>query len=434
MQVEIKYGDESLRLELPDERAGGVWNLARVAGRLAGGGPRGDAALAVAVEELRRAGLSEAVAGGELGLLVADGTREWSPEALLPPLLELAAGARRVRAFLCTGTHDSGSPENAALARRIEAVLGRAPVAAELVVHECRTARFLSRGTTARGTRVEVNELARGCDAFLAVADMKYHYFAGYSNAVKYVVPGIASMETARGNHSLALEPESTFGRHPWHPDPLRRSNPLAEDMLEAHGLVLERRPHFALVLVTSKEGILWAGGGASAEVSARGMQVVDRVAGLELEPVRFLVVSPGGHPHDESLYTAQRALELSRAAVRDGGEVLFLARCRNGVGPPKARENFFEPLKRPLEEVRELPRERYVMYAHKPVKFARYLEGLAAVHLLSEMPPDEVAAVHLRPAESAQAVIDGWVERAGPGDRIGFLDDASKFAVWGRG
>jgi len=32
------------------------------------------------------------------------------------------------------------------------------------------------------------------------------------------------SFETARGNHSLALDPRSTFGYHPWHPDPTRRT------------------------------------------------------------------------------------------------------------------------------------------------------------------------------------------------------------------
>ena len=53
-------------------------------------------------------------------------------------------------------------------------------------------------------------------------------------------------------------------------------------------------------------------------------MSFLDRSTTLDVEPVRFLVLSPGGIPHDESLYTAQRALELSSAAVKRGGEVLL--------------------------------------------------------------------------------------------------------------
>ncbi len=46
------------------------------------------------------------------------------------------------------------------------------------------------------------------------------------------------------------------------------------------------------------------------------------------LELAKSGIVSPGGLSNDEDLYIAQRALELTRAAVTDGGEVLFLAAC----------------------------------------------------------------------------------------------------------
>ena len=430
MRVSIKYGVDRIPLQVPEDCFAGRWGMESASGADTAMHDGDAPAVRRAVNELGAAGFASAIAGRTVGLLLADGTRKWSPEELVPPLFATLRGARRVIAFLATGTHDTESPENLRLARRVLEVLDPALPAVELEVNDCRKSPHRPLGITSRGTRVEVHERAGDCDAFLTLADMKNHYFAGYSNAVKYLVPGIASLESIRGNHSLALEEASRFGRHPWHPDPSRRTNPLAEDLLEAFELVVGDRPHFALALVTTDRGILWAGGGTTEEVTRRGIEVVDRTAGLVLEPQRFLVVSPGGQPHDESLYTAQRALELSSAALRPGGEVLLLARCGNGIGPPGAREHFYEPLTRPLGEIAVTDRSEYRLYGHKPVKFARYIEGLAAVHMHSVLPADEVRRIHMLPAPDPQALLDRWVEAAGPGDRVAFLDDASKLAI----
>ncbi|MEW6074018.1 MAG: lactate racemase domain-containing protein [Planctomycetota bacterium] len=425
MRVAIKYGLAHVELRLPDERVAGCFG----AGAAAGAGAPEARAFPAAIEELAGAGLPAAAAGRRVGLLLADGTRQWEPELLLPPLLPLLGSAASVTAFLATGTHDPGSPENAALARRAGGILAAFP-GPELVVNDCRRSPHRRLGATRRWTPVEVHARAVDCDLILTVADMKHHYFAGYSNAVKYLVPGIASLESIRRNHSLALEEDSTFGRHPWHPDPARRANPLAEDLLEAFRIAAGDRPHFALALVTGRGGIRWAGGGPTEEVTRRGIEVVDRTGSLRLAPERFLVLSAGGQPYDESLYTAQRALELSRAAVLPGGEVLFLARCPNGIGPSGAREHFYAPLTRPLAEIVAMPRADYQLYGHKPVKFARYLEGLSAVHLHSALPPEDVRRIHLHPAADPQAVLDAWLAAAAPGDRITVLDDAARLAV----
>ena len=109
----------------------------------------------------------------------------------------------------------------------------------------------MSRGRTSRGTPVEVDAETEGMDAFLAVSDVKHHYFAGYSNPVKSFLPGLCSFETARANHSLALDPGAAFGHHPWHPEAARQDNPLAEDLVEGMQLILGERPAYAVATVT---------------------------------------------------------------------------------------------------------------------------------------------------------------------------------------
>ena len=174
---------------------------------------------------------AKAAAGRHLALLVDDATRSEPHAAAVQACLELCAAVKpaKVTAFVCTGTHEPALPENVALAAELRsAIAASAFPSAELVVHDCRGA-MAERGRTSRGTRVLVNAQSEQADVFLAISDMKNHYFAGYSNPVKGLVPGISGFETARGNHALALDPRSTFGFHPWHPDPARRENPLPD-------------------------------------------------------------------------------------------------------------------------------------------------------------------------------------------------------------
>jgi len=425
---QMNYGTGKLELSLPPEALSGAYGLASMPVKSA---QTPNDVLRQAIVELHAAGFEEACAGKRLGLLVADGSRAWDPEMLIAPLGNSLRAAARVDVVLCTGTHDPSGANHLDMARRVGASLELAGVSANVHIHAAERDVHRLHGHTERGTRVEIYDGLDRWDALLVLSDMKHHYFAGYSNPIKYVLPGLAAIETARGNHSLAMQPDSRFGQHPWHPQVAQRSNPLAEDMLEAFQMVLQARPAFALTTITGAQHVLrWAAGGRAREASARGMQALDEMSSLSLPASRFLVVSAGGAPHDDSLYTVQRALEMSERAVERGGEVLFLAACPDGVGSELARRNFYEPLCAPLESIRAPAREEYTLYSHKPVKFARLIKRLAKLHLVSEFAPSEVRAMHMHPCAHPQALIDEWVARLDPGEGIQFLDDASKIAI----
>ena len=442
--IRLGYGRGVTSLCIPEERFGGLRGFEPVEEA-----SRGDGRLTLALQELRSAGFLEATRGARLGLLVADGTRAWSPPHALPPLWPMLQQARAVDLFVCTGTHDPLAIANRELVQGLRAVLEGAPVPIELIVHDARRGPHRSVGVTRRGTPVAVDERLARCDALLILSDVKPHYFAGYSNPVKFVVPGLAAFETVRANHSLALDDASAAGRHPWHPDPERRTNPLADDLVEAFERVVGERPHFALTALREGPRLDMAWGGGTREAFERACTEVDRRSTLSVEPARFVVVSPGGWPHDESLYTAQRALELTSRAWRDGGEVLFLANCGAGIGPPGARENFFEPLCAVPDPAApdpaapnlaapdpaaprdvEAQRAAYRLYGHKPVRLARLLRRASTVWVKSELPKDEMRRAGFRSVEDPQLVIDDWLERAGPDDRILCFDHASRLVV----
>lgn len=386
----------------------------------------------IAIDELAGAFFFDTLAEKHLGLLISDATRLESRRTVLEPLFLRLSAAKSITIYLCTGTHDPNMPENVELAAYVGELAAACDTIVRVEVHDARKNTFDDYGTTSRGTLVEIAASTRECDLFLVVSDLKTHYFAGYSNPLKNYLPGLASLAAVRANHAFALHRLAACGRHPWHPDTARRANPIAEDMLEAFKLFVGDRPHFAFCTLTGSAGIEWAGGGTTQAVTTRGLAVVDERRMIGVCPERYLIVSAGGHPLDESLYTAQRALELTRAGVSPGGEVLFLAECNNGIGPPSARANFFERLQPPLDEVLRGLEEEYVLYSHKAWKFADYLTGVERVSLLSSLSDTDVASIHLTPVDAggAQAVVDRWQREAGPSDRVLVVDDASKLAL----
>jgi len=428
-KLRLRFGPDAFELDVP-ENAPVVEHGIRTKLPAA---PDAAIALARALDTLRGGEFGDLAQGGHVGVLLDDATRS-EPHllelaAVLDLLADVEAGAATI--FICTGTHDGRSADNVELLSALRATVERSrfPRAA-LSMHDCHDA-HLDVGTTTRGTRLLIDSRSATVDVFLAVSDMKNHYFAGYSNPVKGLIPGICAFESARGNHALALDPKSTFGHHPWHPDPKRRDHPLAADMVEAAGIILRRRPAFALCLFTrSKSEILWAESGPMSQVAGAGMTFVDRATSVTVVPSRRVIVTAGGHPLDESLYTAQRALELTKNAVAPGGEVLFFAACKNGIGPPEAVRGFYDRLKGDLDAVLDSFSGEYEMYSHKTYKFAVMLKQVAAIHVVSDLDDATLAAVHLHRELDPQAVVARWLEQDAH-EPVLVFHDASKLAVY---
>ena len=86
---------------------------------------------------------------------------------------------------------------------------------------------------------------------------------------------------------------------------------------------------------------------------------------------------------------------------MTNGGEVLFLAACPNGIGEPQTLANFYNRLTAPLEEVIQSIRQDYVLYSHKPYKFAVMIRRLRRIWMHSQIPDNLVSGPslsHARP------------------------------------
>jgi len=373
------------------------------------------------------------IAGKRLCVLMDDGTREEPFDDIFGQLFSLLRRSSLVRFLICTGTHNPKTQENNGIIEQIEKAAKKTGIDNfEIHAHDCEHDRFVKAGQTSRGTEIIFNILADDAQVFLVLSDMKVHYFAGYSNPIKNFVPGICTYETAEQNHSMALDEKSTFGVHPWHRDRSRRNNPLAEDQLEGMRLIIKDRPVYALSTITTSGKIHWAQFGPVDRVSSEAFTIIDTRNTHTVTPVERLVVSPGGLPNDITLYIAQRALELTKSAVTDGGEILFLAACPNGIGEKQTMENFYNRLTAPIGETLKSIESEYKLYSHKPYKFARLIQRLRRIWMYSEINDDLIKAAHLHPAHEPQAVVDNWLAEQ-PDVRITVVDGANKIALYER-
>lgn len=429
MKIELHYGNGVIGLEIPRG------NIANIIGPGGGEVKNGDGSV---VKPALRNDVGEefsALAEGKrVCVLVADGTRDTPMAEILPGLLKLFTKAMSVQFLICTGTHDAAAPENGSVVEEIkEAGISAGLGEFEIHIHNSQADELVNAGTTSAGTVIEYNVRVKDADIFLVLSDIKSHYFAGYSNPVKYFVPGICGFATAQNNHSFALDERSTFGIHPWHADEKRRDNPLACDQVEGMGLITGDRKVYAFETISASGQISWAGFGLASEISGEGFSRADELNSFTVVPADRLIVSPGGFPNDIDLYIAQRALELTKAGVKDGGEVLFLAACPKGVGEEHTMENFYNLLTRDIDEILASGSDEYKLFSHKPYKFAQMIRRLRRIWVHSEIDNELIEAGHLYPAADPQKVVNDWLSEDAD-TQITIVDGANKIALYAEG
>ncbi len=219
MNVDLHYGTGVVSLRVPDRNVQEIirpWQ----------GEQTQDAAAGLRETVGGQAGaFREAVAGKRVCVLVDDGTRDEPLADVLPHLCGVLRGSASVQFLICTGTHTADTSKNRQIRGEIEKTSRDAGLTLTRIhAHDCKADKVIDVGRTSRGTQVLVNTFAEEADVFLAVSDVKVHYFAGYSNPVKNFVPGISAFRTVEQNHSLALLEESTHGRTRGIPIPLEET------------------------------------------------------------------------------------------------------------------------------------------------------------------------------------------------------------------
>ena len=393
--IDLKCGETSFPLQLAPEHV-----LALL--RPQTGEPAGSPAQLVA-----RAldGCGEAMArfrpGEKVVIVTSDITRPTGSEIYLPLLVQRLNQAgvrdRDIEIIIALGIHRK---QTEAEQRRIVGELYRRIKVSD---HDCDApGALVYLGDTARGIPVEVNRSVAEADRLILTGAVTFHYFAGFGGGRKSLLPGVSSRKSCMASHFALLNIGEGSGKNPKAVTGNLEGNPVHEAMLEACAM---RPPDFILnSVLTPDKRILAAFAGDWREAHLAGCRFYARAFSYPIPAqADLVVVSCGGFPKDINLIQAHKSMEYASRALKPGGVMILLAECRDGYG----NATFFNWFSyASCGELESALRMRYEINGQTAWSVKEKAERFRIL-LVSKLPPAEVSAMGMIPAQTPQQALD---------------------------
>ena len=193
------------------------------------------------------------------------------------------------------------------------------------------SSRLISLGTTASGVPVEVSSALQEFSRVILVGGINFHYFAGFTGGRKSICPGLASARTIQSTHMLALDFERG-GRKAGVGPGLLNGNAVHEECERIAKLIA---PAFGInTIVDERKQVVDIFCGDWRLAHRAGCDHYLKHHSFPIAAKRdVVIVSCGGFPHDINLIQAHKALDMAALACNDGGTIILLAECSNGLG-----------------------------------------------------------------------------------------------------
>ncbi len=257
-------------------------------------------------------------------------------------------------------------------------------------------------GSTKCGTPVDVTRVVAEADFRICTGNIEFHYFAGYSGGAKAIMPGVSTPAAIQVNHKMMTKPGASAGN--------LVGNPIRADIEEAASIC--GVDYIVNVVLDEHKRIVYSVAGDVTQAHRVGCKYLDRMYRKPI-PARadIVLVSQGGAPKDANLYQTQKALDNAKHAVKDGGTIILIGACSEGLGSAK----FEQWLKQAPDAHSMIDRvhQHFELGGHKAAAIAMVLE-YAQIDLVSEMPDDFVRSIFLNPQPSAQRALDEAFQKYG--------------------
>jgi len=264
-------------------------------------------------------------------IVVPDATRAARVDRIAPLLVERLNrhGLRDPQISFLIG----GGIHRAPTTEEIYSILGpNLPGRIEVHPHDANdAASHASLGTTARGTPVVLNRRLIEADRVIVVGAISLHYIAGFSGGRKAILPGCAAERSIQANHLRSFDLE-TLEKRAGIASGCLDGNPVHEDMIEAVGML---NPSFLVnTVLDAHNEIVAVYAGHWRDAHRRGCDEYLASHTVEVDERRPLViVSAGGAPRDVNLIQSHKAMEHASQVLAEGGTMITLAECAQGLG-----------------------------------------------------------------------------------------------------
>jgi nickel-dependent lactate racemase len=386
MKIDVPYLDKTFPLQIPDE------NLLAVA-------EPNDIALPSPdiTATLEAGGISSFLGGKSVLIIINDATRPTPTPRILDHLLPFLKG-KEITLLVATGGHRA--PNEA----EYKQILGNhyAALRERTVAHNSKDdASMVELGMTRSGTPIILNKLLFQFDRIIATGSVEPHYFAGFTGGRKAFLPGVAAYRTIQENHKRALSRKAR--------SLALDGNPVHEDMMDA--LPLIKAPIFSIMTVLDKDQNLAAvEAGDLQESFYRAVKAAMSIFCVDVPSKADIVVSVARFPMDIDLYQSQKAIDNGSTALKDGGTLILVSSCRDGIGD-EAYANLLSRSPTPEAALEAIDKE-YKLGYHKAAKMAE-VSARATVMAVSELGEERLSGMFIQKVETPQKALDMALARA---------------------
>lgn len=257
-------------------------------------------------------------------------------------------------------------------------------------------------GITPAGTPVDITRIVAQADRRICLGNIEYHYFAGYSGGAKAIMPGVSTREAIQFNHCMMTDERACVGN--------LETNPVRQDIEQAAALC---GVDFILnVVLDERKQIARAFAGHVIDAHRAGCAFLDGLYRINVSKrADIVIVSQGGAPKDLNLYQTQKALDNAKHAVRDGGVIILIGSCEEGLGE-ETFEKWLLSAHSPEDLVKRIGVD-FQLGGHKAAAIAMVLAH-ASIFLVSHLPSSLVSNIFMTPFATVLEAYDAAVAKLG--------------------
>jgi lactate racemase len=396
-QIELAYGRRAFDFSFDEDQFSVVTNNHQ-------GTPLTDFEIGAALDDaIASPPIDELVSSDDSVLIVvSDATRATASaqvvNLLVRRLVQAGVSPARMAVIFATGIHRPVTEKE-----KVELLTPFIVQRLQVLAHDAYDQTKLSTfGTTESGVTVELNSALKDFSRVFLTGGITFHYFAGFTGGRKSICPGLASAKTIEATHMLALDFESG-GRKAGVQTGALDGNAVHEECERVASLVA---PAFSINTIVDEQKRatkMFCGDWRLAHRAACNYYLNNFSAKIPAKR-DIVIVSSGGFPHDINLIQAHKALDMAALACNDGGTIVLLAECRDGLGRPDFLKWFDErdarALAARLVNGYEVNGQTAWALLTKAERFR--------VCLVSELPPEDVRRMRMAPVRTIEEALEG--------------------------
>lgn len=286
--------------------------------------------------------------GKTIAILVDDATRpNIHTKELLPILAKIltdyGANESDIRLVIATGTHTPPTSEQIR-----EKILGDLYNGWKnrIWIHDCDDLENHEHlGFSSRETPIYIDKRVLSSSMIIPLSDSEYHYFAGVAGSVKLFVPGVSARKTVRVNHSKIFDLKTGFKSDCCMGN--IENNVSIQDIREIVQILMDKHHQqiFVIDAIMVQGKIVDIVAGSPIAVHDNALKALSRVRNVKISEKADLVILA---KPSVNFYQAGKGLNAASHAVKQGGQIVLLARCQEGFGPKDYLET--------MNQVKDLP------------------------------------------------------------------------------